>query len=153
MPRPGRRAKAGGSFIALLILVVVSLPTVLLLFFGMLPAIIAYIIDPSKHKASTICVGAMNVAGVFPYLLDLWTGIHSIDTVMGVLIDVFALMVMYSAAACGWMLFLAVPPVVGILLNWTAQRRIAALRARQKSIIEEWGKDMAPDQAESKIGA
>ncbi len=145
MPRPGRRAKAGGSFIALLILVVVSLPTVLLLFFGMLPAIVAYIIDPSKHKASTICVGAMNFAGVFPYLLDQWTGIHSIDTVLVVLTDVFALMVMYSAAACGWMLFLAVPPMVGILLNWTAQRRIAALRARQKSIIEEWGKDMAPD--------
>ncbi len=62
-------------------------------------------------------------------------------------------MVMYSAAAAGWMLFLAVPPVVGVLLNWTAQRRIAALRARQKRIIEEWGKDVAPDQAESKIGA
>ncbi len=142
MPRPGRRAQAGWSFIALLILVVVSLPTVLLLFFGMLPAIVVYIIDPSKHKASTICVGAMNFAGVFPYLLDLWTGIHSIDTVMGVLNDVFALMVMYSAAGGGWMLFVAVPPVVGILLNWTAQRRIAALRARQKRIIGEWGKDV-----------
>ena len=142
MPRPGRRAKAGWSFIALLILVAVSLPTVFLLFFGMLPATVAYMIDPSKHKAFAICVGAMNFAGVFPYLLDLWTGIHSIDTVFGVLTDVFALVIMYSAAACGWMLFLAVPPVVGILLNWTAQRRIAALRARQKRIIGEWGKDV-----------
>ncbi len=152
-PQPGRRAKAGWLFIVFLLLLIVSLPTVLLLLFGMLPAIVAYIIDPSKHKASAICVGAMNFAGVFPYFLDLWTGIHSIATVLGVLTDVFALMVMYSAAACGWMLFLAVPPVVGILLNWTAQRRIAALRAGQKRIIEEWGKDVAPDQAESKIGA
>ncbi len=155
MPRPGRRAKAGWLFVICLLLVVVSLPTVLLLLFGMLPTIVAYIVDPSKHKASTISVGGMNFAGVFPYLLSLWNGIHSIDTALGVLTDVFALMVMYSAAACGWMVFVAVPPVVAVLLNVMAERRIAALRASQKRIIEEWGKDAAQTRnpAETAFGA
>ena len=154
-PQPGRRAKAGWLFIVFLLLLIVSLPTVLLLLFGMLPAIVAYIIDPSKHKTSTICVGAMNFAGVFPYLLSLWTGIHSIDVALGILTDIFALMVMYSAAAAGWMVFMAVPPVVGVLLNVMDGRRIAALRARQKRILKEWGKDMAETAhpAETEIGA
>jgi len=109
----------------------------------MLPAIVAYIVDPSKNKTSTICVGAMNFAGVFPYLLSLWTGIHSIDITLGILTDIFALMVMYSAAAAGWMVFMAVPPVVGVLMSGMDRRRIAALRARQKRIVKEWGKDVA----------
>jgi len=141
--RSGRRAKAGWLFIVFALLLIVSLPTVLLLFFGMLPAIVAYIVDPSKNKTSTICVGAMNFAGVFPYLLSLWTGIHSIDITLGILTDIFALMVMYSAAAAGWMVFMAVPPVVGVLMSGMDRRRIAALRARQKRIVKEWGKDVA----------
>ena len=142
-PQPGRRAKAGWLFIVFLLLLIFSLPTVLLLLFGMLPAIVAYIIDPSKHKTSTICVGAMNFAGVFPYLLGLWTGIHSIDVALGILTDVLALMVMYSAATAGWMVFVAVPPVVGVLLNVMDGRRIEALRARQKRTLKEWGQDVA----------
>ncbi|MCZ6467090.1 MAG: acyl-CoA synthetase [Alphaproteobacteria bacterium] len=142
-PQPGRGAKAGWLFIVFLLLLIFSLPTVLLLLFGMLPAIVAYIIDPSKHKTSTICVGTMNFAGVFPYLLGLWTGIHSIDVALGILTDVFALMVMYSAATAGWMVFVAVPPVVGVLLNVMDGRRIEALRARQKRTLKEWGKDVA----------
>ena len=141
--RSGRRAKAGWLFIVFALLLIVSLPTVLLLFFGMLPAIVAYIVDPSRNKTSTICVGAMNFAGVFPYLLSLWTGIHSIDVALGILTDIFALMVMYSAAAAGWMVFMAVPPVVGVLLSGMDRRRIAALRARQKRIVKEWGKGVA----------
>jgi len=141
--RSGRRAKAGWLFIVFALLLIVSLPTVLLLFFGMLPAIVAYIVDPSRNKTSTICVGAMNFAGVFPYLLSLWTGIHSIDVALGILTDIFALMVMYSAAAAGWMVFMAVPPVVGVLMSGMDRRRIAALRARQKRAVKEWGKGVA----------
>ena len=142
-PQPGRRAKAGWLFIVFALLLIVSLPTVLLLFFGMLPAIVAYVVDPSRNKTSTICVGAMNFAGVFPYLLSLWTGIHSIDVALGILTDIFALMVMYSAAAAGWMVFMAVPPVVGVLMSGMDRRRIAALRARQKRAVKEWGKGVA----------
>ena len=142
-PQTGRRAKAGWLFIVFALLLIVSLPTVLLLFFGMLPAIVAYVIDPSRNKTSTTCVGAMNFAGVFPYLLSLWTGIHSFDVALGILTDIFALMVMYSAAAAGWMVFMAVPPMVGVLMSGMDRRRIAALRARQKRIVKEWGKDVA----------
>ena len=154
-PQPGRRVKAGWLFIVFLLLLIVSLPTVLLLLFGMLPAIVAYVIDPSKHKTSTICVGAMNFAGVFPYLLSLWTGIHSINVALGILTDIFALMVMYSTAAAGWMVFMAIPPVVGVLMSGMDRRRIAALRARQQRIVREWGRDVAKTAhpAETEIGA
>jgi len=143
IPRPGGRGKAGVIILVVVLLLIFSLPSVLLLLFGMLPAIVTYITDQSKQKAFTICVGGMNFAGVFPYLLTLWTGDHSIGAALGILTDVFALMVMYSAAAFGWVLFLALPPLVGGLLSAMAKPRIASLRASQKRIIEEWGPDVA----------
>jgi hypothetical protein len=45
-----------------------------------------------------------------------------------------------------WMIFIAIPPVVGAFLTVMAQRRVSQLRRDQKELIEEWGEDVAvPD--------
>jgi membrane glycosyltransferase len=64
---------------------------------------------------------------------------------MQILTDVFAIAVMYSAAAFGWLLFIAIPPIVASVLSVLAQHRVVHLRARQKKILEEWSKAVAED--------
>ncbi|HEC90246.1 MAG TPA: acyl-CoA synthetase [Alphaproteobacteria bacterium] len=125
--------------------VIISLPTVLLLFFGMLPSIVAFIVERTKPRYAAICVGAMNFSGVLPYLLDSWGGDHSVTEAMNMLTNVFSLMVMYSASAFGWLVFVAVPPVVVTFLAVINERRIAQLRKRQQEIIAEWGNDVAEE--------
>ena len=125
------------------ILVATSLPTVILVFFGLMPTLVAFITDRSKGKAATFCVGGMNFCGLLPWLLDLWTGSHTIGAAMGTLTNAIALLVIFGAAAFGWALYLLVPQVVVSILTVTSQHKVAALRTEQKNMIEEWGAEVA----------
>ena len=155
----GRRSSGKGLLFGALFffaIIIISLPTVLVGFFGMLPTIVAYIIDRSYLKSATFCVGGMNLCGVFPYLMDLWMMDHSLSGARVILTDVFILLIMYGASAFGWFMFLAIPPVIITFLSVMAESRISQLRSDQKRLIEEWGESisrqdeppgMAPAQA------
>ncbi len=129
-------------------MIIISLPTVLLVFFGMLPSIVAFIVERTKPRYAAISVSAMNFSGVFPYLLDSWGGDHTVSEAMNMLTNVFSLMVMYSASAFGWLIFIAVPPVVAAFLAVINERRIAQIRKRQREIIGEWGIGVAGEKPE-----
>ena len=141
----GKTASYAPVWIALTLVgvLIISLPSVILLFFGMLPTVVALIVDRTRQKYAVFCVGGMNFSGIFPYLLDLWAGEHTAGSAMEILTDVFSLLLMYGAAGFGWMIFIAVPPVVGAFLTVMAQRRVSQLRRDQKELIEEWGEDVA----------
>lgn len=127
------------------LLIIVAMPTVLFLGFAMLPALVAAIIDRTDEKSATFCVGGLNFCGVFPYLLDLWFGDHSINQSIGLLTDVYTLVVMYGAAGMGWMLYLSLPPVIASVIQVMSERRLQQLRATQKTIIQEWGDEIITD--------
>jgi hypothetical protein len=132
----------------LVFLIYFSMPTLIVLIPGMLPTGVAWICDRTEQKYATFCVGGLNLCGVFPYLMKLWTDDHSITAASGIISDVFSLMVMYSAAGFGWMMFMAIPPVVSAFLNVLAQSRVTTLRATQEEIVTEWGPEvtMSDDQ-------
>ncbi len=120
-----------------------ALPTVIILIGGMLPTLVAFIIDQDRERYATFCVASMNICGVFPYLLDLWIGEHTVIAAFQSLTDVFALFLILGAAAFGWVIFTAVPPVISSFLSVVAQSRVTALRTEQRKLIEEWGEAVA----------
>jgi len=130
-------------FVLIVGLIWISLPTVLMIIVGMPPTVVAWIIDRSYQKSATYCVAGMNFCGLFPYLMDLWMGVHSLKAASVIVTDVFALLVIYGAAAFGWMIYITVPPVVATFLTVMAQRRVAQLRTLQRHIIEEWGESVS----------
>jgi hypothetical protein len=123
-------------FLALLVL---SPPAVLVAIFGLLPAIVAWTVDRSAEKAAAYSVGCLNLCGVFPYLLHVWSAADGIGAAFDMLTDVVALAVMYGAAACGWLLLLALPPGVAAVQKVIAERRVAELKAEQQRLVEQWG--------------
>ena len=126
-----------------------SLSSMMILLFGMLPTLVAYIIDRSPRNYAMYCVGGMNLSGVFPYLLELWTGNHDIDAAIEILTNPASLLVMYAAAGFGWMLFMAIPPLVGAVMTVMSERRLTYLHDKQKDIVKEWGEDVGiPDEDE-----
>ena len=110
---------------------------------GMPPTLVAWMIDRTYQKSATYCVAGLNFCGLFPYLLDLWLGLHSADSAFSMMSDVFTLLAIYGSAAFGWMMFIAIPPVVATFLTVIAQRRVAQLRTLQRNIINEWGEGVA----------
>jgi hypothetical protein len=81
----------------------------------------------------------MNFSGLLPFLIDIWFKDHSTDAAIAVLTNVFELMVIYSAAAFGWLLYVSLPPVITTFLTVISERRVAVLKANQQKILEEWG--------------
>ena len=79
----------------------------------------------------------------FPFIIRLWSDDHSIVAATNTISDLFVLLVMYSAASFGWLIFLTVPPVVSTFLDVLAQRRINTLRGKQQNTVEEWGPEVA----------
>lgn len=141
--------------IATLVLVVLfaALPTALLLVIGFAPTLGARIGDTAPGKYLTKCVAWMNLAGVAPFLFDLWLRGNDMVTAIAIVTDMFAWLAMYGAAGMGWLLFLGLPGVVAMFRSLNANRRIYVLRERQKELINEWGEVILPAGQRTKAAA
>lgn len=129
----------GGLFVAGLMF---ALPTMLVLSIGLLPTLVAMVVDSHPRRYAARAVGAMNVAGILPFLVGLWQTGHGVVSAMEILTDVFAWLVIYSAAALGWLLHLGMPEISGLLMQISSRRRIRRLEARQRRLISEWGPEV-----------
>lgn len=125
-----------GAFIAGMIF---ALPTMLVLTIGLLPTLVAFVVDINPRKYAARSVGFLNFAGTLPFLVTLWSGSHDLVSAMKILTDVFAWLVIYSAAAGGWLIYMAMPSFAGFLMEFHAARRASALEAQRAKLIKEWG--------------
>ena len=127
---------------AVLFLSVVALPVCVLLVVGMTPSIVAYIVDQTPRRTLTLTVGPLNLAGTAPYCLQLWFGIDTMRALSSFLGNVWVWLVMYLAAAFGWLLVLGMPVIVHFLLERSIDRRKARLVQIQKKLRAEWGDEV-----------
>ncbi len=80
--RRGKRARSSGAGILWLFFAVavpasvVALPTVLVLAAGMVPSMVALVVDRAPNRTAGITVGSLNLCGVMPFLLELWSQPH-----------------------------------------------------------------------------
>ena len=133
-------------------LLVFSPATLMVAVFGLLPAVVAWTVDRSKEKAAAYSVGCLNLAGVFPYLLPVWFARDGIGAAMNILTDALALAVMYGAAACGWVLFLSLPPAVWVVQEAVPERRVTELKADQQRLVEQWSEKVAEKSNRASLG-
>lgn len=150
----GSRSSANGMLVLLTCaaLVPFSLPTLLILFVGMLPTLGAVIAEKGNNRYAWVCVGGLNFSGLAPWLFKLWFGHHTMTFALEQITGITMLMVAYGGAACGWLLYLSVPPIVQTFLAMTSKSRADGLTTLQKRLIDQWGdtvtKDMDMSQKE-----
>ena len=125
--------------LTLLALVPFSLPTLLLLFVGMLPTLAAVFIERGSARQAWVSVGGFNFAGLSNWLLSLWFAHQTFGYAISELRSITPLVVAYAAAAMGWGLHLAMPPLVNAVTTVTSQRRVLALTEQQRKLVEQWG--------------
>lgn len=117
------------------------LPTAILLAFGLMPTIASYAMDRTIGKNRTICVGAMNFAGCFPFLLDLWTefGAQTVENAFHVIADAQTIIVIYLLAAGGYAIDLAVTGITTTLIIQNSESRLKAIKKQQAEMVGQWG--------------
>jgi hypothetical protein len=150
--RPPRLAVGGkrpsllrqiGLGTAVIALFVAALPSATVLIFAMLPTMCAFMIDRTAQRYATRCVGILNFAGCWPYLIDLWMTGHDMVSAMQILLSPLAWLVIYGSAAAGWLCYLSFPAVAWALMDVFAGSRIAHLRKAQRRLVADWGDDVA----------
>ncbi len=148
---PPAKSRRGSTrlliFLTLMALVPFSLPTLLVMFVGLLPAIVAAFAERGDNRYGWICVGGFNFAGLAPWLFSLWFGHHTLEFAFGQVTNITMLLVSYGAAGIGSALYLGMPPVVRTIMAATSQHRALALQSTQRKLVEKWGDGViTPDE-------
>lgn len=125
-----------------------ALPTVLLLSAGMVPTLVAWIVDRNRDGYTPMAVGMLNLAGLFPSLLGLWTGGHALGTTGRIFSDPYTWLFAFGAAAVGWGLVLGLPKVLETAMTFRNEAEIKRLENRQAALIAEWGPEVKAKPAD-----
>ena len=123
----------------LFITAVVFVPTTVLLIVGMLPTMVASFVDRSKEKMVGLTIGAMNLAGCTPFVLQLWTGSHTMVQTVDMLSNPFTIVIMYFAAAVGYMIEWTLTGMVVIFMSEKAKLRLAEIDKQHEELERKWG--------------
>lgn len=129
-----------------IVLMVFAAPALIVFLIGMAPTAVAIFIDRDPRKYASVSVAAMNFAGVSFYLADFLMGTASLSRALELVSNVFVLAVIYSAAAAGWVMILAMPPVTAVVMKALADNRIQTLRKEQRELVDNWGEEVAGRQ-------
>jgi len=117
-------------------------PTCALMIFGLVPSIVAYVVDRNTRPMLAFTIAPLNLAGLMPYLLELWTGGDRMPTVVHLLSNVYVWFVIYLSAGAGWLLFLGAPSLVAFVLEGSLDRRKARLKMLQHTLQDDWGPEV-----------
>ena len=124
------------------VLAATALPLCVLVSAGMVPTFVAALLDRFRARYLTRTVGPMNVAGLAPLVLQLWTqGLGMAETAR-LLSSPFNWLMVYGAAAIGWGIFLAMPTIARGIVDFRADQAQRQLEARAAALVEEWGEEV-----------
>lgn len=142
--RPPGAGSLGIKFavLALLGAALAALPLCMIALPGMVPTLAASFVDRRRPRYLTYAVAIMNFAGVAPFLIIVAKNGMTFVAAAQKLSDPFTWLIMYGAAAGGWLIFLAMIPLARICIEVQAGQRRRQLEAAAEALCEEWGKDV-----------
>ncbi len=118
------------------------LPTVVLVFAGMIPTLVTLFVDKDRHNSSAIAIGAMNCAGITPFVIDLWAKGHTMGNAMHILSEPSSWLVILGAAAIGQMIVSIVPQAMATVTLAHSEMRIKTLKQNLEQLKNSWGPDV-----------
>ncbi len=130
-------------FIALVLMSITFLPTTMLLFFGMLPSLVAFFVNARGMSARASTISAMNLAGCVPFVFKLWDTGNDFEASIDILTNTQTLMVIYTAAAFGYMIDWVVTGLVSSYMYQKGVLRMKAIRKRQEVLVGLWGEGLS----------
>ena len=139
-----------------LILIIFSLAMMVLmrtgfvfLVIGMLPCIVAYYMDVTKHGYMFRSVFAANLAGMMPFITKIIDGKASSTLLQQVMGDSTTWVIVYGAALIGWLLVKVCPMAMHAMVLGMHQTQLMRYDWLQKKLEGEWGDEVKQFSGES----
>ncbi len=120
--------------------------TAVMLLIGMIPTLVAIVVDKSKEKLKPLTVGAMNLAGCFPFVLELWlSGDNDISSALSKVLEPRTFVTIYLAASIGYLIDWAMTGIVAQIMYQKGQARLKEIDELMESLVERWGPEVKGD--------
>lgn len=114
-------------------------PTLMVAIGGMLPTLVAFIVDNRPERFAARTVGYLNLSGVFIVCLDMWSGDHTWQAALELLYEPINWLIMFGTAALGWLLYFILPPISAAYLTVSNDLKMKSLVSDQDKLTKEWG--------------
>lgn len=124
-------------------LAMVFLPTTAVVTTGMIPTLVALVIDSSPRRYLTVAVGGLNLIGSCYFLHLLWAQPQGVSAVLSVLGSSYGWLCSLTGAGCGWLLFLGMPTIVRSIAAAQAKIRLFRLNREMEQMVKDWGPEVA----------
>src|SRR6185503_11392278 len=99
----------------------------------------------TPEKFGVLCIGSLNLAGLYPVLMPLWTQGHTMERAIKTLADPITGAVIVGFTMVGCVIYFATPPIVSMALRYRIGRDIADIEERHKDLISYWGEALTED--------
>jgi hypothetical protein len=142
--KPKKRGKLG-FYTTLLIMMVAApfmFPTVVLLMAGLIPTIVAFCVDKDREHSSATAIGAMNCAGLTPFVVDLWVKGQTMGNAFHILTEPGNWLIILGSAAIGQMIVSVVPQAMATLTLAHSEMRVKNLKNNLELLKKSWGPDV-----------
>jgi hypothetical protein len=109
---------------------------------GMLPCIVAYYMDVTKHRYTFQSVFAANLAGMMPFATRLIFNGPSSAALQEMMGNLSTWLIIYGAAFIGWLMVKVCPIAAQVMVIGMHQTQILRYDWLQKKLEAEWGNEV-----------
>jgi hypothetical protein len=136
---PPKGFKPALLLLLLLPAAVLMAPMAIVLVAALVPSVVARLVDSGPGRYLTYCVFSLNLVGSLYFVHELLTMGNDLASVSMVLQDSIGWLAAFAGAGCGWLLFLATPPLFAKVAEAQSALRMRRVHRDQTQLIEEWG--------------
>ncbi|GEQ97117.1 hypothetical protein JCM17844_07540 [Iodidimonas gelatinilytica] len=141
--------KAGGTgrllvYAVLATMLFVAPPIAALAILGLMPTFVILFVDIAPEKSTRLsAMFAFNLAGVLPYMVQMWEQGPSFANLMRIVGDVMAWTVMLGAAGAGAAVLWVCPVLAAGIQQYLNSDRAYKLEKQRDALIKEWGEGVS----------
>lgn len=114
-------------------------PLAVILVVGMIPSIVVMIVDHKEGRMRALTIGAINFAGCSPFMIEVFKKGNNLETAMTYILQPRTIVVIYFAAAMGYLVDWAMTGIVSSILVQKTKSRMKEIQDSQKELTERWG--------------
>lgn len=118
-------------------------PLAIVLVAALVPSMVARMVDSGPGRYLTFAVLSFNLVGALYFVHLVLTQGNSLAAAMMVLRDPIGWLAALSGAGCGWLLYLAMPPLIAKMAEAQSALRMRRVHRDQSQLVSEWGEGVA----------
>lgn len=118
-----------------------SMYAVVIIAFGILPGLIASVIDRDRERYLARIVLTYNCLGIAPFVVSILKN-SSKSAAIDIVVDPSTWLIIFGSAGLGWVVYWLFPQIGIIISDITANVKVKQLENEIEQLVKEWGSDI-----------